>query len=76
MRVRHQSDVCVDVRRRNIPIGLSVIGKKIFYSKAWRRIIQFGLSATSAIKGMRRNIPVGLTIVRQELQHSIYPAGA
>ena len=47
--------------------------KKLFSSKAWRRIIQFGLSATSATKGGRRNIPFGLPIVRRKLQHSTFP---
>ena len=48
--------------------------KKFYCSKAWRRIIPFGLSATRATKGGRRNIPFGLPIVRRKSQPSTFPS--
>ena len=48
--------------------------KKLFCSKAWRRIIPFGLSATNATKRGRRNSLFGLHIVRQKSQPSTFPS--
>jgi hypothetical protein len=47
--------------------------KNFYCSKAWRRIIPFGLSATRVTKGGRRNIPFGLPIVRRKSQPSTFP---
>ncbi len=60
--------------RRNIHIGMYVIGQKIFCSKAWRRIIPFGLSAKSATKEGCRIIPFGMSIVRRKSQPSTLPS--
>jgi hypothetical protein len=46
--------------------------KKIFCSKAWRRIIPFGPSPTSVTKGGRRNILFGLPTFRRKSQPSTF----
>jgi hypothetical protein len=77
---RHKSQASVSSAlgcegAENIPIVLSVLRKKkIYCSKAWRRIIPFGLSATRATKGGRRNIRFGLPIVRRKSQPFTFPS--
>ena len=45
---------------------------KLFCSKAWRRVVPFGLSASSLTKGKRRNIPFGLPIVCRKSQPTTF----